>query len=46
VTEGETYEDALAMAEEAIAGHLEALRKLGKPIPVEGEPRGPVVSSS
>ena len=44
VTEGDTYEDALAMAEEAIAGYLEALRKLRKPIPIEGAPRGPLDS--
>jgi antitoxin HicB len=34
-TWGETYEAALAMAREAIEGYLEALVRLGKPLPVE-----------
>lgn len=34
-TQGETYEETLAMAEEAIEGFLELCVKLGKPIPVE-----------
>jgi antitoxin HicB len=38
VTEGATYEEALAMAREAIEGHLEALAKVGAPIPTEPEP--------
>ena len=32
VTEGETVEEALAMARDAIAGYLESLRKDGLPI--------------
>jgi antitoxin HicB len=35
VTEGDTFEEAKAMVEEAIAGYLEALRKHGEPVPTE-----------
>ncbi len=35
VTEGETVEEALAMARDAITGYLESLRKDGLPIPEE-----------
>jgi antitoxin HicB len=35
VTEGETVEEALAMARNAITGYLESLRKNGLPIPRE-----------
>ncbi len=41
VTEGETVEEALAMARDAITGYLESLRKDGLPIPEE---RGALVS--
>ena len=34
-TQGETYEETLANAEQAIAGYLEALVKAGQPIPEE-----------
>lgn len=34
-TQGETYEEALTNAEEAITGYLEALVKDGQPIPEE-----------
>jgi antitoxin HicB len=34
-TQGETYEEALLNAEEAIVGHLEALAKAGQEIPQE-----------
>ncbi|MGA2053113.1 MAG: type II toxin-antitoxin system HicB family antitoxin [Opitutales bacterium] len=34
-TWGKTYEEAVANAEEAIQAYLEALSKLGKPIPIE-----------
>jgi antitoxin HicB len=33
ITEGDTVEEALAMAEEAIEGFLEVLKKDGDPIP-------------
>ena len=38
VTEGDTFEDAKAMAEEAIVGYLESLRKHGETIPLEDSP--------
>ncbi|MGO9486755.1 MAG: type II toxin-antitoxin system HicB family antitoxin [Rhodomicrobium sp.] len=41
VTEGETVEEALAMARDAITGYLESLRKDGLPFPEE---RGALVS--
>jgi len=41
VTQGENYEEAVAMAEECIQGYLEALVKLGKPIPKEPTPTLP-----
>ena len=34
-TWGETFEEALRMAREAIAGHIVALAELGEPVPVE-----------
>ena len=35
ITEGDTWEQAIANAREAIAGYIEALKTLGKPIPLE-----------
>ncbi len=35
ITQGDTWEEAVANAREAIAGYIEALRALGKPIPLE-----------
>ena len=35
ISEGSTWEEALAEIEEAISGYIEVARKLGKPIPVE-----------
>jgi predicted RNase H-like HicB family nuclease len=37
VTEGETLEETLAMARDAIRGYLESLQKDGLPIPDEQE---------
>ncbi len=37
VTEGDTLENAIAMAREAITGYLESLTKHGEPIPEEAE---------
>jgi len=37
ITEGDTIEEALKNAKEAIEGHLEALVALGKAIPAEVE---------
>ena len=34
-TWGETFDEALRMAREAIAGHVAALKQLGEPVPVE-----------
>jgi predicted RNase H-like HicB family nuclease len=42
VTQGETYQEAIAMAQEVIEGFVEALAKAGQPIPVEPEPTRPV----
>jgi predicted RNase H-like HicB family nuclease len=39
VTEGRNFEEAMAMAKDAIEGHLASLAELGEPIPIErGEP--------
>ena len=38
VTEGDTVEEALANAREAIRGYLKALEKLGRPVPVGDAP--------
>lgn len=35
VTEGDTLEEARAMAADAIKGYLESLRKDGEPIPID-----------
>jgi len=40
-SQGTTVEEALANAKEAIAGHIEALKMLGEPVPEE--PEGPMV---
>jgi predicted RNase H-like HicB family nuclease len=42
VTEGDTYEEALAMAKDAIAAYIETLIEDGRPIPVEQAPTKPV----
>jgi antitoxin HicB len=42
VTEGDTYEQAIANAHEAIEGFVEALVKAGQPIPVEPAPTHPI----
>ena len=33
VTQGDTYEEAIAMAKDAIAGDIESLKLAGEPIP-------------
>jgi len=35
ITEGDTFEEAMANAQEAILGYLEALEKEGLPLPQE-----------
>lgn len=42
ITEGDTFEEAVAMAEECILGYLETLQQVGEPIPVEADPKDPV----
>jgi predicted RNase H-like HicB family nuclease len=42
ITQGETYEEALAMAEDCVRGFLEALVKAGQPIPKEVDERRPL----
>lgn len=37
-TQGDTYEEAIENAREAVIGHLEALRKEGEEIPEEKNP--------
>jgi predicted RNase H-like HicB family nuclease len=37
ITEGETRDEALANAREAIEGFIEGLRKVGDPVPVENQ---------
>jgi predicted RNase H-like HicB family nuclease len=37
-TQGDSYEEAVAMAQEAVAGYLEALVEAGEPIPPEPQP--------
>ena len=36
-TQGDTYDEALTHAEEAIQGFIEFLQKTGRPVPVENE---------
>ena len=38
VTEGDTLEEAVDMAKDAIRGYIESLRMAGEPIPEEAEP--------
>ena len=35
ITQGDTWEEAIANAKEAIVGYVEALKDLGKPLPLE-----------
>ena len=42
VTEGDTYDQAIANAHEAIEGFVEALVKAGQPVPVEPAPTHPI----
>ena len=35
ITQGDTWEETIANTSEVIAGYIEALRILGKPIPIE-----------
>ena len=40
ITEGDTLDEARAMAADALEGYLEGLRSLGRPIPVEDRTTG------
>ena len=42
-TEGDTREQAIEMARDAIVGYLESLVAHNEPIPVEQDPKGPVI---
>jgi predicted RNase H-like HicB family nuclease len=42
ITEGDTYDEAIANAHEAIEGFVEALTKAGQPIPTEPDPKSPM----
>jgi len=35
ITQGDTPEEAITNAEEAIMGYIEALKDIGKPVPIE-----------
>ena len=35
ITQGDTWQEAIANAREAIVGYVEALKDIGKPVPVE-----------
>lgn len=43
VTEGDTAEEALAMARDAISGHVAALRDIGEDVPNEDAP--PIIAT-
>ena len=45
VTQGETYEEAVAKAQEAIEGFVEALTLAGEPVPTEPQPGEPTTIS-
>ncbi len=38
VTEGDTLEEAIEMAKDAIRGYIESLKMAGEPVPEEAEP--------
>jgi len=42
-TEGDTRDEAIAMAQDAIAGYIESLVSHNEPIPIELNPAGPVL---
>ena len=44
-TQGDSYEEAVAMAQEAVEGYLEALAKAGEPIPPEPQPTAALTTS-
>ncbi|RZN41656.1 MAG: hypothetical protein EF813_02260 [Methanosarcinales archaeon] len=42
ITQGDTWAETMTNAKEAIAGHIEALRTLGKQIPMEVPVKVPI----
>ena len=42
-TEGDTRDEAIEMAQDAIAGYIESLLTHNEPIPIEPNPPGPVL---
>lgn len=42
-TQGDTRQDAITMAQDAISGYIESLLEHNEPIPVEADPVGPVL---
>ena len=42
ITQGDTWDETITNAKEAIAGHIEALRTLGKQIPLEVPVKVPI----
>jgi predicted RNase H-like HicB family nuclease len=44
-TQGETYEETLEHAKEAIEGYLRMLVKTGQPIPLEKQPKAPLTAA-
>lgn len=45
VTQGETFEEALANAREAIRGHVEAIAQVGEPIHTEDTTDHPITTT-
>lgn len=44
-SQGDTYEDTIAHAQQAIEGYLQMLIRNGEPIPVEKQPKGVVIAA-
>lgn len=44
-TQGETYEETIEHARQAIEGYLRMLNKIGEPIPIEKQPKSTVVAA-
>ncbi|MEX0776482.1 MAG: type II toxin-antitoxin system HicB family antitoxin [Phycisphaeraceae bacterium] len=45
LTQGQTIEEAIAMAKDAISGYIQSLMKHHEPIPVETNPLGTVITT-
>ena len=44
-TQGETYQETITNAREAIEGYLKMLVKAGEPIPVESQPKSKTITA-